>query len=276
MADQADVETALAAIVANALYPGGVGAPSVTGNVCRIYRGFPNTPALDADLAAGVVNITVMAGEGAVKNVTRYPRRWVSVTPVAQVLSVAVAAQAAVFSGTCAVGQLAGLKVNGVVYPYAVQANDSPATVASNIAALLRAAGWVVDYAGATVGVPGAETFTARVVSGAGSLKEIKRQQQDFRITLWCPDPASRDAVAPVIDEALAGLRFIPLADGSYARLIFAGSVAEDNAADASLYRRDLTYGAEYPTTLAQMTPAMLFGVTTVTANAAFVENIQS
>jgi hypothetical protein len=276
MADQADVESALAAIVANALYPNGAGVPSVTGNVCRIYRGFPNTPALDADLAAGVVNISVMAGTGAVKNVTRYPRRWVSVAPVAQVLSVAVVGQGAVFSGSCAVGQLAGIKVNGVVYPYAVQGNDSPATVASNIAVLLRAAGWVVDYAGATVGVPGAETFTARVVSGAGSLQEIKRQQQDFKISLWCPDPASRDAVAPVIDEALADLKFIPLADGSYARLVFAGSMAEDNAADATLYRRDLTYGAEYPTTLAQMTPAMLFGLTTVTANAIFVENIQS
>lgn len=276
MADQADVESALAAIVANAVYPDGVSVPSVTGNVCRIYRGFPNTPALDADLAVGVVNVTVMASAGAVKNVTRYPRQWVSVTPVVQVLSVAVTGQAAVFSGTCAVGQLAGIKVNGAVYPYAVQANDSPATVASNIAALLRAAGWVVDYAGAAVGVPGAETFTARVVSGAGSLQEIKRQQQDFKITLWCPDPASRDAVAPVIDEALADLKFIPLADGSYARLIFAGSVAQDNAGDATLYRRDLTYGVEYPTTLAQVTPAMLFGVTTVTVNATFVENIQS
>ena len=121
MADQADVESALAAIVANAVYPDGVSVPSVTGNVCRIYRGFPNTPALDADLAVGVVNVTVMASPGAVKNVTRYPRQWVSVTPVVQVLSVAVTGQAAVFSGTCAVGQLAGIKVNGAVYPYADQ-----------------------------------------------------------------------------------------------------------------------------------------------------------
>ncbi|NNM57725.1 MAG: hypothetical protein HKL97_11275, partial [Acidocella sp.] len=89
MADQADVEAALAAIVANALYPDGASAPSATGNICRIYRGFPNTPALDADLAAGVVNVTVMASAAAVKNVTRYPRRWVSVTPVVEVLSVA-------------------------------------------------------------------------------------------------------------------------------------------------------------------------------------------
>ncbi len=276
MADQADVETALAAVIANALYPNGTGAPSVTGNVCRIYRGFPNTPGLDADLAAGVVNISVMATDDAMRNVTRYPRRWVSVAPVAPVLSVAAVQQGAVFSGDCAVGQLAGVKVNGAVYAYAVQANDSPATVASNLAALLRAAGWVVDYAGATIGVPGADSFIARVVSGAGALQEIKRQIQDFGITLWCPDPGSRDAVAPVVDQVLGTMKFMPLADGSSAHLVFARSVAVDNAADATLYRRTLVYSAEYPTTLAQMTPAMLFGITSVTADAAFVENIQS
>ena len=41
MADQADVETALAAIVANALYPKGTAAPSAVGCTCRVYRGLP-------------------------------------------------------------------------------------------------------------------------------------------------------------------------------------------------------------------------------------------
>ncbi len=276
MADQADVETALAAIVANSLYPTGIGVPSVTGHVCRIYRGFPNAASLDADLASEVINISVAATDGMVKNVTRYPRRWIAVAPVTPGLSVIVAQQSATFSGACAAGQLAGIQVNGSVYPYAVQVNDSPATVASNLAALLRVAGWVVDYAGTTLGVPGADEFTARVVSGAGSLQEIKRQIQEFKISLWCPDPAARDAVTPVIDQMLAGLRFIPLADGSYAHLVFAGSTAQDNAADANLYRRDLTYSVEYPTTLAQMTPAMLFGSMSVAADAALVANIQS
>jgi hypothetical protein len=276
MADQADVETALATIVANALYPNGAETPSAIGTICRVYRGYPSAQSLDADLAAGVLNVSIFAAENGVRNVTRYPRRWVFVTPVVPVLSVVVAQQSATFSGSCAVGQLAGVKVNDALFPYAVQANDSPSTVASNLAAMLRAAGWLVDYAGATIGVPEAESFMARVVSGAGALQEIKRQVQDFKITLWCPDPATRDAAAPVIDQALADLNFVPLADGSYARLIFLDSTAQDNAADATLYRRDLTYSAEYPTTLAQMTPAMLFGTASVTANITFVENLQS
>jgi hypothetical protein len=276
MADQADVETALAAIVANALYPNGTEAPSAIGNLCRVYRGYPTAPSLDTDLMSGILNVSIYTAENGVKNVTRYPRRWISIAPVLSVLSVEVAQQSATFSGSCSVGQLAGVMVNNMPFPYAVQANDSPSTVASNLAAMLRTAGWLVDYAGATIGVPEADSFVARVVSGAGALQEIKRQVQDFKITLWCPDPATRDAAAPVIDQALADLNFVPLADGSYARLSFSDSTAQDSAADATLYRRDLTYSAEYPTTLAQMTPAMLFGTTSVTANLIFIKNLQS
>ena len=136
MADQADVETALAAIVANALYPNGTTAASAIGNTCRIYRGFPTAPSLDADLAAGVLNVSVAADDAALKNVTRYPRRWVSVAPVTQVLTVNVTGPSACFSGSCAVGQLAGVMVNEALFPYAVQLNDSPETVASNLAAM--------------------------------------------------------------------------------------------------------------------------------------------
>jgi hypothetical protein len=71
-------------------------------------------------------------------------------------------------------------------------------------------------------------------------------------------------------------LTFIPLADGSYGRLLFMGSSAQDNAADATLYRRDLTYSVEYPTTLAQITPAMLFGTTNVTADSVVIKSLQS
>ena len=275
MADQSDVENAITAIVANALYPAGTSAPSVTGHTCRVYRGFPTAPALAADLAAGVSHVTVVAN-GAIKNVTRYPRIWQTVSPVASSLAVQVAAGSASFSGTCAAGQLAGVAVDGALFPYAVQANDTPATVASNLAALLRTAGWIVDYSAATIIVPAARHFTARVVNGAGSLQEIKRQSQEFAITLWCPSPENRDTAAPAIDQSLASVPFIPLADGSYARMIFAGSDVVDAAEDATLYKRELRYSAEYPTTLAQLTPAMLFGTIGFDGNGTFVENLNA
>lgn len=276
MADQADVENALAALVANALYPDGSAAASVTGAVYRVYRGYPASPVLDADIAAGVVHVSVAPAGNAVRNVTRYPRVWREVAPVAQQLSVAVSGVSAAFSGKCAAGQLAGVMVNDIAFPYAVQANDSPPTVASNLAAQIRAAGWIVDYAGVALGVPGADRFSARVVTGAGALQEIRRQLQDFKISLWCPDPVTRDAAAPVIDLALADLSFMPLADGSFGRVRFEGVETGDDGADASLYRRDLVYAVEYPATLAQMTPAMLFGTVAATVNGVALGNFQS
>jgi len=271
MADQADVENALVAIAANALYPNGALVPSTVGNTCRVYRGFPAGPALDADLAAGVVNVSVMPAEGGAKDVTRYPRIWLPVAPVAATLIALVDDHSASFSGSCARGQLAGVAVNGALFAYAVQASDTPATVVSNLAALLQAAGWLVDYTAASLAVPGARMFLARVVNGAGALQEIRRQVQAFKFVLWCSDPAIRDAVAPVLDLAMAAQNFISLADGSSARVKAAGSVVQDGAADAALYRRDLIYSVEYPTTLAQMTPAMLFGASGFSANGEFL-----
>jgi hypothetical protein len=274
MADQSDVEMALVGLVANALYPDGTASPSVIGNLCRVYRGSPTAPSLDADLASGTLHVSIV-GDAPVTNVTRYPRIWRAVLPVPATLIVEFAGQRATFTGACTLGQLAGIILNGSIFPYAVQANDTPPTIASNLAALLRIAGWLVDYTGTTVAVPGAEMFSARVVNGAGALQEIKRQMQRFRVTLWCPDPSSRDAAALVIDQALATFQFIALADGSSARVIFSGTESLDTAADATLYRRDIFYNAEYPTTLAQISPAMLFGTGSFHANAVFVENLR-
>ena len=61
MADESDVETALVALSSAALYPNGANSPSVPGPDCRIYRGWPNSAALDADLTAGRINVTVFA-----------------------------------------------------------------------------------------------------------------------------------------------------------------------------------------------------------------------
>jgi hypothetical protein len=106
-------------------------------------------------------------------------------------------------------------------------------------------------------------------------LQEIRRQVQGFRISTWCPDPGTRDEVAPVVDLAVGAVNFLPLADGSFGRVRFADVTVSDGGADTGLYRRDLVYDVEYPTTLAQMTPAMLFGTAAVSANAVLVGNFE-
>jgi hypothetical protein len=55
-------------------------------------------------------------------------------------------------------------------------------------------------------------------------------------------------------------MRFIALADGTAARLIFSGTATFDQSQDAILYRRDLIYTVEYATTVTALLPSMLFG----------------
>jgi hypothetical protein len=90
--------------------------------------------------------------------------------------------------------------------------------------------------------------------------QEVRRQEQGFRITCWCPSPATRDSAAAAIDQALSGLRFLALADGISGRVTYTSTAVFDQSQNARLYRRDLNYSVEYPTIISSTLPAMLFG----------------
>jgi hypothetical protein len=258
MADQSDVEAALVALVSAALYPNGTDTVSAPGPVCRIYRGWPKAAALNADLAAGRINVTVFPDNAAARNTTRYADAWAT-TPGTPALTATVAGIAVIFAGTASLGQLAGVRVDGRGYAWRTTATDTPSSVAANIAALARAHG-IVTLATATLTFHGAGTVVARVVADAPGLMEVRRQAQGFRIICWCSTPLLRDATAGAVDTSLATMRFITLPDGTAARLIFAGSTVFDQSQDAILYRRDLIYSVEYATTITALQPSMLFG----------------
>ena len=224
---------------------------------CRIYRGWPNSAALDADLAAGKINATVApAGDG--RTTTRY-----SDPPVGVVrqptLTASASGDSVTFGGTANVGQTAGILVNGQSYAYRTQIGDSPQLVAANLAVLIRADA-IVDLSGSTVTIPGARDLVARVVAGATAQQEVRRQVQHFRIACWCPTPTTRDVSASAIDQVLSTSCFIALADGTSGRLIYAGTTVFDQSQNARLYRRDLNYSVEYPTIMTMTQPTMLFG----------------
>ncbi len=265
MAEAADVETALVALLTGGFYPTGTAAPSVVGVLCRLYRGNPVAAALDRDLRSNVVNISVLPMDNGWKNVTRYPRNWAVIVPPARSLSLSVANKQALFSGQPAEGQIIGVLIDRRPYSYAVQKTDSLSTIASNIAALLRSDGWTVEYEAYSFSVPTAVTFMARVVSGAFAMQELRRQKQMFTITAWCGDPFTRDQVSHAVNQILAPLVFIPLSDGSFGRILFEGSQVSDTPEGAILYKQTFMYSVEYPTTNSELMPAMLFGETTVT-----------
>ena len=265
MADQSDVETALVALAAAALYPGGTGAESACGQPCRVYRGWPSPSSLDADLALGLTQVTVAPVDGTVRNTTRYPDAWAS-EPPAPTLTVLTGGNVVTFGGTADCGQLAGLAAAGKTFVYRTQANDTPALVAANLASLAR-----VDFAtslsGTTITLLDAAEVIARVVADSTARLEARRQIQRFRLAVWCNDPAVRDTAASVVDLVLASTRFTALAGGSQARVSFASTTTIDRSENAALYRRDLLYDIEYPTTLLAVQPSMLFGTATFNSN---------
>ena len=94
-----------------------------------------------------------------------------------------------------------------------------------------------------------------------------RRQAQDFRLTCWCPDPASRDTTAALLDTALSTTPFITLPDNTSARLRLVRSLTFDQSQNANLYRRDLVFDAEYATTITTTLPALIFGDTNIIHN---------
>jgi hypothetical protein len=259
MADQSDVETAIVTAVATALAGGSV--PN------RVYRGWPTTAALSEDLAVGIVNVSVFPADNP-RDTTRYPATWRVIKTTPPTMSVTVVGATITFTGTPAAGQMAGAAVDGATFVYLVQAGDTTALVAASLAAQLIAGGWIVQIADATVTIPAAFRLAARVEQAQTAYRETRRQMQTFRVSCWCPGPAPRDLVAGMIDSAMADTAFLPLVDGTSARITAAGGATIDQSENATLYRRDLLYAADYPTIVTAALPAMLFGIGTLTSPA--------
>ncbi|HTI00944.1 MAG TPA: hypothetical protein VL752_08360, partial [Acidisoma sp.] len=268
MADQSDVESALTTAIAAALYPNGTTAMSALGDVTfRIYRGWPVSQALGADLAAGIVNISVFP-TGEPRETTRYMARWHVTTATAPTLTPIIRSNIVTFSGTPQPGQMAGMAVNGETFVYLVQKGDTAALVAASLAAQITAAGHLAQYSNATIALPGAASLLARVEQAQNAFRETRRQSQSFRVSCWCPTPALRDQTCAAIDTALANTSFLTLADETAARLTLAGGSTIDQMENATLYRRDLLYAAEYATVLTAAQPAMVFGTGTLSTPA--------
>ncbi len=211
----------------------------------RIYRGWPNTAALDADLAAGRVNVTVFPVPGATRNTTRYAPDWLP-DPVTPTLTVTVAGATATFAGTADPGQLAGLLVEGRLRPpHRRRRHPRPGRRHPR----RRHHAHPAALPPAPASPARRRHLVARTAADATAAQELRRQQQAFRITAWCPTPDLRDAACEAIDVACAATPFLTLAGGSAGRLRFASTTTFDHRQDAALYRRDLLYTVEFPTT---------------------------
>lgn len=200
MADQSDVENALVSTIAAFLYPNGSSSSGVLAQTVKIYRGWPNTASLRADLAAGILNVTVFPKADTSRNTTRWAEGLVLTSSAAPSLTVNVTGTSATFAGSAGTGQLAGLLVDSLAVVHRTVAGDTPDLVAAALAEMVRTQR-IALVNGTTVAVPGARLLLARVVTDQPVLCWTRSQLQQFRISCWCPDPASRDSVASAIDN---------------------------------------------------------------------------
>ena len=258
MADLSDVEKALVEAITAAAVTTSDNLPQIGGNPVRVYRGSPATAGLGLDRGGYVTDICIFPVPDATRNTTRWGATS-SLLTIAGGLSATVYGQTATFTGAATGGELAGLLINGQPFVYRAQAGDSAALVAAALADLVRNA-QIVWVSGSTLTIPAAVTLVARTAGVASVVQELGRQEQDFRISVWSPNPALRDAVCHDIGSALASLAFLPLADGSTARLRYEKTASDDADQVASVYRRELIYKAEYSTTTTAQSPVMLFG----------------
>lgn len=249
MADESQVLDTLVGVVSGLVYPNGTGQASAPGMPCRVYRGWPSAANLDADLAASISNISIFARNGVEQVVTRYPREWETLVPPAHTITATVSGATCTFGGTISTPQNVAVQApGGRTVVYAVQPADTLSGLASALQALLSAKGVACSASGPTITAPGGFTF-ARVGGVGTAIRELRRQNKSVQITLWCSSPANRDAVAGVIDPGLALLNFISLPDGSSGLVRYERTTTDDAPEKELLWRRDLFYWVEYPTT---------------------------
>ena len=127
---------------------------SIIGALCRVYRGWPNSATLNADLSAGAVNVTVVSDNDSGRTTTRYLPEW-QTTSSQPGVTASSADQTITISGNPAVGDVIGALIDGAAYAYRIQAGDTPDLVASNLNQLIQA-NFPATAQGFTITVPGA------------------------------------------------------------------------------------------------------------------------
>lgn len=252
MADINDVETALVNLIAAVLYPNGTGQASAAGVPVVVYPGWPTASRLDADLLTGKTHVTVFP-TAVERNTSRYPRVWEQQTLNAATIGMAVAGQQVTIGGAMPVPftpHVLNVMVNGLPHPYQVLATDSLGSIAAALAALVAVDLPGTAAAGAVITLPaGARINAVRVGVTGTAIRELRRQEREFRISVWSDTPDHRRAVAGIVDVALGAVDRVVMPDGTGARVLYRSNMDVDNQQKAKLYRRDFMYSVEYATT---------------------------
>jgi hypothetical protein len=250
MADLADVENAIKALLVGIIYPNGASDPSIVSEQVTIGRGWPLAADIDTAMTAGNCIVSVYSQPGMERNTTRFPRSDEITARPNITLTATVSGKQITLGGTIATPQnIVVLCGTQFVFPYEVQSGDTLASAATNVAALIAAEFPGTGASGDVITIAGNPGIVqVRVAGQFGIWTEEARQERGIQITCWCATPALRDALAAPIDLALKQLPFFATPDQSAVRLRYARTMMTDEGEKVQIFRRDLFYTVEYPT----------------------------
>ncbi|MGZ5029004.1 MAG: hypothetical protein ACXWAT_00885 [Methylobacter sp.] len=252
MADISDVSSAIVALIAGVVYPSGINQPSITGAGIRIYEGWPNPQQLDTDLKAGVCHISVFTRPEE-RNTTRFPLDWQQQSLNTATLTLTANGQTVTVGGAMPnpfTRHNLVIFANGKPYVYAVQSGDTLNSIAAALSALIAVDIPTTSATGATITLPSSARLGAVRVGITGTaIREVRRQERSFQVTIWADTPTHRNSLASPVDVALSIAKFLTLTDGTSARIVYKSSMVTDGQQNEKLYRRDLIYSVEYATT---------------------------
>jgi hypothetical protein len=265
MADLSDVEQAIADLITAVLYPAGNSQASAIGPLCRVYRGWPNANALNTDLGLGAINITIVPDNDSGQVTTRHLSDWeVQRSEPGTLLQ--VMNNTILVTGKPTVGDVVGALIDHQPFVYRVGFGDTVDLVASALGRLIQSK-FAARISGSLIAVEGTASITVRSVCDQKMSRAGRRQQKDIRIIFWCPNPSVRDRAVSIVDASLGERSFLGLADNVAFRLTYKNTSSYDQAQNALLYRRDLIYTVEYPTTITIRAQSMLFGASDLNQN---------
>ena len=249
MADLSDVLNQIVGMSATAVYPNGTANPSVANAGIKIYAGWPVPNVLETDLAAGKAHISVYPLATERKTSRHIGRPWQTAQDPVTTITGVVSSTTATLSGTVTTPQNICLNVNKKAYIHAVQATDTLTSIATALTALIQADHPLASSNVATVTIPDAFSISFSAGGVAKVVRELKRQEKQFQITVWAPTPTIRDQISSAVDSALAAINDLTFADGSHGIMLYARTFQTDQMEKSMLYRRDIVYTVDYATT---------------------------
>lgn len=249
MADISDVLNQIVGMCATAVYSNGTNNPSVSSNAVKIYPGWPVPNVLDTDLRQGNAHVSVYPLATERKTSRHIGRPWQVAQAPVTTITATVNGTTATFDGTVSTPQNVCLNVNKKAYIYAVQATDTLTSIATALTILIQLDHPLASSNASTVTIPDAFSVSFSVGGVAKVVRELKRQEKQFQITVWASTPTIRDQLGSAIDSALALVNDLAFADGSHGIMLYVRTFQTDQQEKSMLYRRDIVYSVDYATT---------------------------